>query len=102
MSDLMTHGVLRMPFDMWGDDPLDIAQRHSRYVAASDRIYELERELAEKTRLLVEAQKDAERVNEVREIWAGMEGIPIPETACESYLLRIITQMKDAAIKEQP
>jgi hypothetical protein len=68
MSDLMTHGVLQMPPDMWGDDPLDIAQRHSRYVAASDRIYELERELAE-------AKRDAERYRWLR----SYRGISIDE-----------------------
>lgn len=45
MSDVMLHGVLRMPANLWRDDPIDVAQRHSRYVQASDRIRELEAEI---------------------------------------------------------
>ena len=47
--------------------------------------------------LVAENEGLRKALHEIREIWAGMEGIPVPETACESYLLRIITQMKDAA-----
>lgn len=38
MSDVMLHGVLRMPPELWRDDPLDVSQRHSRYIEASERI----------------------------------------------------------------
>ena len=38
MSDAMLHGVLRMPPELWRDDPLDVSQRHSRYIEASERI----------------------------------------------------------------
>lgn len=38
MSDVMLMGVLRMPPELWRDDPLDVAQRHSRYVQAADEI----------------------------------------------------------------
>ena len=34
---------------------------------------------------------------EVYEVWAGSEGIPVPETAVEAYLLRLIEQMRDLA-----
>jgi hypothetical protein len=44
--DIMLHGVLRMPTDMWSNDPLDMYQRHARYIQASDRIIELENKLA--------------------------------------------------------
>lgn len=44
MSDVMLHGVLRMPPDLWTDEAIDKAQRHGRYLEASDRIIELERE----------------------------------------------------------
>jgi len=47
MSDVMLHGVLNMPPDLWCDSPIDIAQRHSHYKQASQRIEQLERELAE-------------------------------------------------------
>lgn len=33
----------------------------------------------------------------IYEIWAGSEGIPVPETAVEAYLLRLIEQMRDEA-----
>lgn len=47
MSDVMLHGVLNMPPDLWCDSPIDIAQRHLHYKQASQRIEQLERELAE-------------------------------------------------------
>jgi ABC-type Fe2+-enterobactin transport system substrate-binding protein len=43
----MLHGVLNMPPNLWCGSPIDIAQRHSRYKEASQRIRQLERELAE-------------------------------------------------------
>ena len=33
----------------------------------------------------------------VYEVWAGSEGIPVPETAAEGYLLRLVEQMRDEA-----
>jgi hypothetical protein len=47
MSDVMLHGVLNMPPNLWCDSPIDKAQRHSRYREASQRIEQLERELNE-------------------------------------------------------
>ena len=47
MSDVMLHGVLNMPPNLWSDSPIDIAQRHGRYIEASKRIRELENELSE-------------------------------------------------------
>jgi len=35
-----------------------------------------------------------ELLRESYEVYAGMEGIPIPQTACEAYLLRIIMEMQ--------
>ncbi len=60
MSDVMLHGVLNMPPYLWSDSPIDIAQRHGRYVEASKRIKELELELSEARKqrdMLVEALK---------------------------------------------
>lgn len=45
MSDLILFGVLRMPPELWRNDEIDIAQRHTRYVEAADRITELEAEV---------------------------------------------------------
>ena len=36
---------------------------------------------------------------DVYEVWAGSEGIPMPETAAEAYLLQLVEQMRDAAKK---
>ncbi len=33
----------------------------------------------------------------VYEVWAGSEGIPMPETAAEAYLLHLVEQMRDEA-----
>jgi len=41
MSDIMLHGVLNMPPELWSGEPIDVMQRHSRYVQASEYIYEL-------------------------------------------------------------
>jgi hypothetical protein len=38
MSDMMLQGVLRMPPNCWTDSPLDVMQRHARYVQAADYI----------------------------------------------------------------
>lgn len=38
MSDLMLLGILRMPPETWGDDPLNVMQRHSAYKEAADRL----------------------------------------------------------------
>ena len=34
---------------------------------------------------------------EVYEVWAGSEGIPVPQTAVEAYLLQLVEQMRDIA-----
>lgn len=47
MSEVMQQGILRMPPECWmNGEPLDERQRHSAYVAAADRILELEDENA--------------------------------------------------------
>ncbi|MCP4984544.1 MAG: hypothetical protein GY928_00370 [Colwellia sp.] len=46
MSDVMLHGVLRMPPELWQDTEIDKQQRHSRYLEASKRIIELEQHIA--------------------------------------------------------
>jgi hypothetical protein len=44
-------------------------------------------------------QSEIERLRQVcrnvYEIWAGSDGIPVPETCAEGYLLRLIEQMRD-------
>ena len=47
MSEVMQQGILRMPPECWmNGEPLDERQRYSAYVAAADRILELETENA--------------------------------------------------------
>jgi hypothetical protein len=48
----MLIGVLRMPPDVWTNDPLDEMQRHSRYNEAADEIEALEAENARLKTLL--------------------------------------------------
>jgi len=38
----------------------------------------------------------------VYEVWAGSEGIPMPKTCGEAYLLQLVEQMRDAAKKGLP
>ena len=38
MSEIMLNAVLRMPPELWSNEPLDIMQRHSRYVEAADEL----------------------------------------------------------------
>lgn len=45
MSDVMLHGVLNMPPELWGDGEIDKIQRHDRYKEASQRIKALELDL---------------------------------------------------------
>lgn len=45
MSDVMLHGILNMPPELWHDTALDKMQRHSRYVQASKRINDLNKAL---------------------------------------------------------
>ena len=35
-------------------------------------------------------------LREAYEVYAGMDGVPVPQTACEAYLLQIIGQMQKA------
>ena len=52
---------------------------------------------------IVEAQAAAELrrlhqiCRDIYEVWAGSEGIPVPETAPEAYLLQLVEQMRDLA-----
>ena len=42
-------------------------------------------------------EKLTDAMREIYEIWAGSEGIPLPTTAPEAYLLGMIEQMRDVA-----
>lgn len=62
MSDVMLHGILRMPPELWEDDPVSTVQRHSTYVQASDMISNLQQQLDESNK------KFDELLSELREI----------------------------------
>lgn len=57
-------------------------------------IINLQSKLAAEREKLEQAR---EALKEVREIYAGMEGLPEPETSVEAYLLKIINDMYDVA-----
>lgn len=59
MSDVMLHGVLQMPPELWSGDAMDVIQRHSRYVQASTRIREDAARIAELERQLDACFEDA-------------------------------------------
>jgi hypothetical protein len=74
----------------------------------SKRIAALEAELAEAKRVtfdptILEDMNRLEAENaELRqicrntyEVWAGSEGIPVPETSPEAYLLQLVEKMRD-------
>jgi len=42
MSDVMLHGVLNMPPELWDNSEVDKLQRYSRYMQASRRIEDLD------------------------------------------------------------
>ena len=53
-------------------------------------------------RLLIAENRIAELegvCREVYEVWAGSEGIPMPKTGGEAYLLQLVEQMRNAAKK---
>jgi hypothetical protein len=56
MSDIMLHGVLNMPPELWIGTPIDVMQRHSRYIQASEYI----KELTEQRDKLAEELKEAQ------------------------------------------
>lgn len=45
MSDVMLHGVLNMPPELWDGSEIDKIQRYGRYLQASRRIEDLTRAL---------------------------------------------------------
>jgi uncharacterized coiled-coil DUF342 family protein len=64
MSDVMLHGVLNMPPELWSGSPIDVMQRHSRYLQASKYIDELTEQRDAVTLRLGKTQEkmfDAER-----------------------------------------
>jgi N-glycosylase/DNA lyase len=83
MSDIMLHGVLNMPPELWIGTPIDVMQRHSRYIQASEYIKELTEQrdrLAEALRelcetLLADKPRDiTDLLNKAGDALASVEG----------------------------
>jgi hypothetical protein len=77
MSDTMLHAVLCMPPELWLDTELDKMQRYARYLEASRRIEDCEREIARLRNVLksimacvvdIEQASDTELTNRFYEI----------------------------------
>lgn len=82
MSELMLHGVLNMPIDLWGDDLIDKIQRHSRYVEASKIIKDAENKRQQSIELAL---------NEVWETWVNGK---LPKTNEPDSMNRILDGIK--------
>jgi hypothetical protein len=65
MSDLMLHGVLCMPPELWQDSEIDKRQRYARYLAASRRIEDADKEI---TRLTKQRDELVDLMNQIGEI----------------------------------
>ena len=82
MSEIMLHGVLNMPPELWNDaSPIDVMQRHARYVQASKYIDELESELTA-------AREELSELKEEYGTWWAQKRIAIDE-------LKEITEQRD-------
>jgi len=62
MSEVMLHGVLNMPIDIWSDDHLSKIQRHSRYVEASELIRNQDAEIDQLRQQLEAAEAEVKRL----------------------------------------
>jgi hypothetical protein len=64
MSDLMLLGVLNMPSTLWTGEPIDVAQRHSRYLQAAERIESDGKHIAELEQQNTELKANNEALRE--------------------------------------
>jgi hypothetical protein len=62
----MLLGVLRMPPELWTDSPIDVQQRHARYMQAAAHIECATLEIEYLQAELAEARRDAERYQWVK------------------------------------
>lgn len=68
MGDTTLHGVLNMPSDIWSGDALDQAQRHSRYIEASERIKYQEKQISIMKEALMEIRNRGRKWPDAGEI----------------------------------
>lgn len=70
---------------------MDVAGRLRRY----------KRDRSDYAEYCYQAADEIDRLRQVArnvyEVWAGSDGIPMPETAAEAYLLHLVEQMRDEA-----
>lgn len=77
MGDTMLHGVLRMPPHIWCDSELDKAQRHSRYLEASERIIRQDDRIAELEAEVERLRADAARLKSITAEGGGYAHLPL-------------------------
>jgi hypothetical protein len=76
----------------YGPEVLDILRRET---AKNQKLtLELQSLLSQSMEKESEIKRIKELLREAYEVYAQMEGIPTPQTACEAYLLRIIMEMQ--------
>lgn len=64
MSDTMLLGVLRMPPELWTDSPIDVRQRHARYMQAAAHIECAAIEIEHLQTELAEARRERDLLRE--------------------------------------
>lgn len=114
MSDAMLHGILQMPPELWSNDAIDIAQRYGRYLDASKRIIELERERDEARMKWREAwdgwNEALEERNEARKGWskaleerdeARKERDEVMRLTEHQWLLKVACRLVSAGCKSE-
>ena len=77
MSEIMLNAVLRMPPELWSNEPLDIMQRHSRYVEAADELDRLRAIEEMLTRYLRVSTKLYASLKHTEEYKMLVENVPI-------------------------
>lgn len=87
MGDVMLHGVLNMPPELWNESDslfgkLDKNQRHCRYVEASERIVKQDDEIAE-LKAHIKKLEDYYENSTTKESLAIIKADAIDEMLCE-------------------
>ena len=76
------------------DECFDSVEERCRYMAQVAKVPAMKNTLTSAADTIEELRQVCRNVYEV---WAGSEGIPVPETCPEAYLLQLVEQMRDAA-----
>ena len=91
MTDLRKAAEMALEFMSWfASDDHSVRPKHKAPEIKEALRQALAHEESEVTRL-------RQVCRNVYEVWAGSEGIPMPETCAEGYLLQLVEQMRDEA-----